>query len=82
MHALAALDETGTALEGAVGGERKPIGLKLGLIEPCWRGSIERRHGVKRSQQRTFARRVQVEFGEIGPRVGKIRSGRLHLIVK
>jgi hypothetical protein len=49
MHAFAALDETGTPLEGAVGGEGKPIGLKLGLIEPCWRRSIERRHGVKRS---------------------------------
>ena len=33
MHAGGAIDQPGTPLEGAIGGEREPIGGKLGLVE-------------------------------------------------
>src|SRR3990170_7606849 len=48
VHALGAIDEPRTPLEGAIGSEGKPIGGKLGGVERSGRWSVLRRHGVGR----------------------------------
>ena len=66
MHALGAIDQPRTPLEGAIGGEGQPMGRELGGVEPCREWSVEWGHRRSRSEQRTFARLVQVEFGDFG----------------
>jgi len=50
VHALGAIDQPGTPLEGAIGGEGKPIGGELGSVEPCGERSVLRWHLAVRGQ--------------------------------
>lgn len=40
VHALGPIDEPWPPLEGAIGGEREPIGVKIGGVEPGCGGSV------------------------------------------